>query len=87
DEVSIRLKRAAFVENILESIPILGFDEKVARTYAEIYSYVIKKRNKSSSNVHDLQIAATAIAYGYPLLTSNIKDFKAIPGLEILTVL
>ena len=83
-DISIKLRRSAFVESILETIPILSFDEKVARTYAEIYAHFIKPRSKSSSNVHDLQIAATALAYGYPLLTSNLQDFEKIPGIQIL---
>ena len=85
-DISTKLKRSAFVENILETIPILNFDEKVARTYAEIYAYFIKPRSKSNANVHDLQIAATALAYGYPLLTSNIQDFEKIPGIKILNL-
>ncbi|KTD35960.1 tRNA(fMet)-specific endonuclease VapC [Legionella nautarum] len=84
--ISIKLTRTAFVENILEQIPILNFDERVARTYAEIYAYFLKPRSKSSSNVHDLQIAATALAHGYSLLTSNIEDFEKIPGIKILTI-
>jgi tRNA(fMet)-specific endonuclease VapC len=84
--MTIKLTRSAFVENILETIPILNFDERVARTYAEIYAYFLKPRNKSSSNVHDLQIAATAIAYGYPLLTSHVQDFEKIPGIQLLTL-
>lgn len=31
-------------------------------------------------------IAATAITHGYSLLTLNVKDFKRIQGLEVLTV-
>lgn len=84
-DMAIKLKRAAFVERILEMIPSLNFDEKVARTYAEIYAYFLKLRNKSSTNVHDLQIAATALAYGYPILTNNLRDFEKIPGIQILT--
>mgnify|MGYP001550274190 CR=1 FL=1 len=32
-----------------------------------------------------MQIAATAIAHGYPVLTSNVADFKKIPGLDVET--
>ena len=85
-DMSIQLRRSAFVESILETIPILNFDEKVARTYAEIYAFFLKPKSKSRANVHDLQIAATAIAYGYPVLTSNVQDFKKIPGVNILTL-
>lgn len=85
-DISIKLRRSAFVENILETVPILNFDEKVARTYAEIYAYFLKPRNKAASHVHDLQIAATALAYGYHLLTSNVQDFEKIPGIKLLTL-
>ena len=86
-DISIKLRRSAFVESILETIPLLNFDEKVARTYAEIYAHFLKPRIKSSSNVHDLQIAATALAHGFPILTSNTQDFDKIPGLKILTLI
>jgi len=79
----VRVRRSAFVEGIISKIPVLDFNEEVARAYAEIYSHFIKPRSKKEGNVHDLQIAATAIAYGYPVLTSNIADFKKIPGLQI----
>ncbi len=31
-------------------------------------------------------IAATTITKGFPILTLNVKDFKRIQGLEVLTV-
>ena len=34
-------------------------------------------------SAHDLQIAATAINYGYALLTNNRHDFQMIPGLIV----
>ena len=80
----IRVKRSAFVESIIGKIPVLDFNEDDARAYAEIYSHFIRPRSKKEGNVHDLQIAATAIAYGYPVLTSNTSDFKKIPGLKLL---
>ncbi len=78
-----RVRRSAFVQGIITNLHILDFNEPVARTYAEIYSLFIKPRSKKAGNVHDLQIAATAITYGYPVLTSNTGDFKKIPGLII----
>ena len=79
-----RIKREIFVESIVGGVPSLPFNEEVARVYSRLYSIFLKPRNKDGSNVHDLQIAATALAYGYPVLTSNIGDFKKIPGLEVL---
>jgi len=79
-----RIRREAFVESIISAIPVLPFTEEVARVYAHVYAIFLKPRNKLGSNVHDLQIAATALAYGYPVLTSNMDDFKKVPGLEVL---
>lgn len=85
ETLEARIKRSAFVEGILNAIPSLPFDEAVARTYAELYSHFLKHKPRAQNlpNVHDLQIAATAITNGFPVLTNNIKDFGKIPGLRV----
>ncbi len=81
---NIRLRRLAFVEGIISNVSVLDFDESVARCYSELYSHFLKPRSKDGSNVHDLQIAATCISYGYSVMTSDVDDFKKIPGISIL---
>ena len=81
---TIRIQRSAFVEGIIANIPVLEFNEEVARCYGELYALFLKPRAKANTNVHDLQIAATCIAHGFTLLTSNVADFKKVPGLEIV---
>ncbi len=80
-----RVQRLAFVEGVLSAIPCLPFEEAVARTYAELYAHFLKSspRTKRIPNVHDLQIAATAITNGFAVLTNNIQDFRKVPGLNI----
>ena len=80
----LRVQRSAFVEGIIAKIPVLEFDESVARCYGELYAHFLKPRTKTSSNVHDLQIAATCITHGYSVLTSNVSDFKKVPGLNVV---
>lgn len=80
----IRIQRAAFVEGIIAKIPVLEFNEEVARCYGELYAHFLKPRAKANTNVHDLQIAATCIAHGYAVLTSNVTDYKKVPGLKII---
>ncbi|MCF6189599.1 MAG: type II toxin-antitoxin system VapC family toxin [Cocleimonas sp.] len=84
-----KINRHAFVENILNSLPVLDFDTEVARTYAELYAYALSngERNKKRQNInaHDLQIAATALVYGHRVLSSNTKDFKDIPGIQVIS--
>lgn len=78
-----RVQRSAFVEGLLGSMPVLDFTEAVARVYAELYAHFLRPRGQMKSRVHDLQIAATAIAHGFPVLTSNRDDFRQIPGLRV----
>lgn len=80
----LRVQRSAFVEGIIAKISALEFNEEVARCYGELYAHFLKPRAKASTNVHDLQIAATCISHGYSLLTSNTSDFQKIPGLKIV---
>lgn len=80
-----KLKRSAFVEGILARISTLTINNEVARTYAELWAYMLKSKSTSKRNSHDLQIAATAITYGYSILTSNKNDFQKIPGVIIET--
>jgi len=80
----IRIQRAAFVEGIIAKIPILEFNEEVARCYGELYALFLKPRAKANTNVHDLLIAATCISHGFAVLTSNVADYKKVPGLNIL---
>lgn len=79
----IRIRRSAFVETIISKIQVLDFTEEVARSYAELYAYFLKSKTRTSPGAHDLQIAATAITYGFAVLTSNAKDFAKVPGLIV----
>ena len=56
---AIRIQRSAFVEGIIAKIPVLDFNEEVARCYGELYAHSLRPRSKTRANVHDLQIAAT----------------------------
>lgn len=76
-----RVRRSAFVEAILQSMPILPFTLETARVHAELFSYLSKKGKLIGA--HDLLIAATALAHDCRLFTHNVREFKQVPGLEI----
>ncbi len=76
-----RLRRGAFVEALLETIPVLAFDLRVARTHARLWAQLAAAGTQVGA--HDLMIAATALAHGYAVLTDNPRDFGRVPGLEI----
>lgn len=81
DSPQRRLRREAFVEGILSSIPVLPFDLRVARTHAQILAQLAAAGQLIGA--HDLLIAATALAHGYSVLTDNLREFERVPGLVV----
>lgn len=84
DTKARQLKRSAFVEGILTHFAALDFSLEIARIHSEIYSHLAKKGKLIGA--HDLIIAATALFHGFPVLTSNHKEFQRIPGLKTLSM-
>ncbi len=76
-----RAKRSAFVEGILDRFPILPIDLTTARIHAQLWAGLESKG--FSIVVHDNWLAATCIGHSLNLITSNVKDFKKVPGLKI----
>jgi predicted nucleic acid-binding protein len=82
-DAGIRRTRAAFVESVLASFPVVPIDVETARTHADLWA------NQSTRGeligAHDLWIAATCIARGLTLATHNEREFKRVKGLTIET--
>lgn len=76
-----RTRRQAFVESVLEVIPVFPFDIQVARTHARIWAQLAGVGQ--TIGAHDLLIAATALTYRYSVLTDNVREFQRVPGLEV----
>ena len=76
-----KLRRQAFVENVIESFPVFPFDLVIGRIYARIWAAVARKG--WTVGAHDLIIAATAISLDYTVATANIRDFEKIPGVKM----
>src|SRR5262245_16680827 len=74
-------RREAFVEEILRTIPVIPFDLEAARTRAKIWARLTMDDTPISRD--DLTIGATALAYGYGVLTENVRDFDRVPGLTV----
>lgn len=79
---SRRNRRRAFVEGLLSLFPVLDFSADSARIHAEIYASL--RQRGELIGAHDLIIAATALQYGFAVLTANEREFNRIPGLEVL---
>jgi tRNA(fMet)-specific endonuclease VapC len=76
-----KLRRQAFVEKVIEMIPVFPFDIGVARIYARIWASLIQRG--FTVGAHDLIIAATAISLDYTVITANRRDFEKIEGLRL----
>ena len=75
-----RVLRSAFVEYLLQRIPVLEFSLPVARTHARMMAALPVNL---TAGAYDALIAATAIHHGFGLLTRNVADFKIFAGLQL----
>jgi tRNA(fMet)-specific endonuclease VapC len=81
-EAGIRARRWAFVEGLLQAIPILPFGLAEARRHAELWADLI--REGGLIGPYDMLVGATALARGYALATLNRREFARIPGLKLV---
>lgn len=78
-----RQKQLEAVEATFEPLP---FDAKAARAYGDVAASLMRRREKRKARQLDALIAATAVANGMTLYTSNPKDFDGIDGLDVCEV-
>ena len=75
-----RARRSAFVEAVFGLVRPLPFDLEVARVHAHLVSALGRG---VTLGAFDLIIGATAIRYGFPVLTTNAADFRRMPGCAV----
>lgn len=76
-----RARRQAFVERVLDTIPVLPFDLDAARVHARIWASLL--RRGEIVGAHDLIIAATALSRDLVVLTRNTREFSRVEGLAL----
>ena len=59
-------------------------DSNVLNITADIVEQCIKVRKGKKIKTPDAIIAATALTYGYTIITNNEKDFTNVKGLKII---
>jgi predicted nucleic acid-binding protein len=77
----VRARRSAFVEGVLGSLPLLPIEIATARMHASLWADLAA--NGHSIGPHDLWIAASCLTHGLTLVTSNLREFRRVPGLEV----
>lgn len=78
---TLRARRAAFVEAVLDEFPLLGVDLLTARTHARLWAELAEKGEPVGA--HDLWLAATCVGRGLTLVTGNVREFRRVPGLAL----
>jgi predicted nucleic acid-binding protein len=81
DEHAERARRLEVLQRAESEFDPAPFDAEAARIYGRLTAAVIATGRKPRRRAADLMIAATAIAEGLPLFTTNPADFT---GLEAL---
>ena len=81
DGAARRARRQAFVEALLDLLPVLPFDLTAARVHAGLWAD-LRGRGEMIGG-HDMLIAATALARGLTLLTRNLREFERVDGLQL----
>ena len=76
-----RNARAAFVTELLETVPILSYDLAIATEHARLLTAV--RRSGRPRGAHDLIIAATAAATGRIVVTADAESFDGLPGVSV----
>lgn len=81
DEHAERARRLEVLQRAESEFEPIPFDAEAARMFGRVTAAVIAAGRKPRRRVVDLMIAATAIAEGLPLYTTNPDDFAGLDAL------
>jgi tRNA(fMet)-specific endonuclease VapC len=76
-----RADRMAFVDDVVATIPVLGYDVDVAEAHATLLAEV--RVQGKPRGAHDLIIAATAKAFDRTIVSADGSAFRNLPGIEV----
>ena len=77
-----RKMRQAYVDEIIEALPIIAYDRKVAVEHADLL--VAVRGQGRPRGAHDLLIAATARASDRAVVTADEGAFAGLPGVATI---
>ena len=73
-------KRRRSVDALLREFAVLDFTGETAAVYGKI----VEDAGFSRRKITDRMIAATALAHGLALITTNARDFRDVRGLDLV---
>jgi len=84
DEQTERARRLDVLQRAEHEFDPIPFDAEAARIYGRVSAAMSAAGRRPRRRIADLMIAATAIAQGLPLFTTNPDDFTGLAGLLTL---
>jgi tRNA(fMet)-specific endonuclease VapC len=81
-----RAARQAHLQQAETDFTPLPFDAPAARAFGRVAASLRKAGRKPAARTYDAMIAATALANGLPVYTTNPADFTGIDDLEVVGV-
>ena len=76
-----RRARSEFLDDLIDNLPIIQYDLGVARAHTDLL--VAVRTLGRPRGAHDLIIAATALATGRIVVTSDRHGFDDLPGVDV----
>jgi tRNA(fMet)-specific endonuclease VapC len=77
-----RKARRAYVDEVIELLPVIAYDRRVAGEHAELL--VAVRESGRPRGAHDLLIAATARATNRTVITADRGAFAGLPGVSVI---
>lgn len=78
-----RATREAYVERLLEVLPIAPYTGRTAYVHAQIWAQLLAAG--TMIGYYDLIVAASALEADSVVATFNSRHFSSVPGLEVVT--
>jgi predicted nucleic acid-binding protein len=75
------LERLRRIQELLEPLDVLPFDNDAARAYAELRAALEAQGTPIGDG--DTRIAAVALTHGLTVVTRNVRHFERVPGLTV----
>lgn len=80
-----RARRSAFVDRVIQALPVERYDAVTAAAHARLLAHV--HRSGARPGAHDLIIAATALATGRSIVTTDRRaHFADLPGITCVEI-
>ena len=75
--------RRTWLNELIATFSVIDFDEECARVHATLWAGLEKAGEPIGA--HDMLIAATALRHDMHVATLNLKEFRRVPNLKIIT--